>query len=386
MGEGSYVENSTIFFVRSLWAVFFALLVASASHAQIASTSVYNPGLNRGYRPTFQQGFARYQPSNFNFGGYRPFQPSPFGFGNYSPFGSPFGSPFSFNPYGGFGGFPTFGGGYAPHQFNPVAANPYMMMSGQYAAYTQRTYGLDDDDDYEDDDDDDDDDDQSYRSYRSSVAEDDRKPVKRTPVVRKETSSTNIVVAEETEARFDEICEACQENMSVAPICTSDLVEVISPLYERAPVTSGFGPRPYVYNNAGKPISGGPGNPHKGIDIKVEVGTELRAAVKGEVLYAGHMSGYGNTLIIRSQSSGEMYLYAHLKGFAQGIEVGRNVEMGEFVASSGNTGISTGPHLHFEKILPDSSINSENIRNNIRKLKRVDPEYILGIGDSKCNE
>jgi len=84
---------------------------------------------------------------------------------------------------------------------------------------------------------------------------------------------------------------------------------------------------------------------HDGIDLDVPEGTTVRAAAGGEVFFYGDQPGYGNVLIIE-HANGFYSLYGHLADSF--VFVGQYVEMGQAVAQSGNTGISSGPHLHFE--------------------------------------
>ncbi|HOQ39179.1 MAG TPA: M23 family metallopeptidase [Fervidobacterium sp.] len=83
---------------------------------------------------------------------------------------------------------------------------------------------------------------------------------------------------------------------------------------------------------------------HSGIDIGVPLSTPVFAARGGTVKYAGWQSGYGNVIII--DHGGYQTYYAHLSKI--NVYVGLRVEKGDFIARSGNTGTSTGPHLHFE--------------------------------------
>lgn len=83
---------------------------------------------------------------------------------------------------------------------------------------------------------------------------------------------------------------------------------------------------------------------HSGIDIGVPQGTPVFAARGGTVKYAGWKSDYGNLIII--DHGGYQTYYAHLSKI--NVYVGLRVEKGDFIARSGNTGTSTGPHLHFE--------------------------------------
>ncbi|MBR6952573.1 MAG: peptidoglycan DD-metalloendopeptidase family protein [Campylobacter sp.] len=85
---------------------------------------------------------------------------------------------------------------------------------------------------------------------------------------------------------------------------------------------------------------------HLGVDYAAPKGTKIYAAGNGKVTFVGRKSGYGNTVEI-SHGGGYSTLYAHLNGFAKGIKVGTSVKQKELIAYVGNTGLSTGPHLHF---------------------------------------
>lgn len=87
------------------------------------------------------------------------------------------------------------------------------------------------------------------------------------------------------------------------------------------------------------------GRMHQGLDIAVPIGTPVRAAAAGTVTYSGSMGGYGNLVIIDHGNRVETR-YAHNSRLV--VRVGQRVKRGEIIAYSGNTGNSTGPHLHFE--------------------------------------
>ena len=93
---------------------------------------------------------------------------------------------------------------------------------------------------------------------------------------------------------------------------------------------------------------------HHGIDYAVSTGTAIKAAYNGKVIFAGRKGGYGNTVIIK-HASGYKTLYAHLSKFK--VYVGKRVKTGDLIAYSGNTGRSTGPHLHFGLSLNNRWIN-----------------------------
>ena len=85
---------------------------------------------------------------------------------------------------------------------------------------------------------------------------------------------------------------------------------------------------------------------HKGIDYALPLGTPVLAAADGIVEKAGvDNTGYGNVIIIRHLWT-DGTVYAHLRNWS--VQVGQKVKAGEIIGYSGNTGNSTGPHLHFE--------------------------------------
>lgn len=86
---------------------------------------------------------------------------------------------------------------------------------------------------------------------------------------------------------------------------------------------------------------------HKGVDYAAPHGTPIKSAGDGKVILAGRKGGYGNTVVIQH---GNRYrtLYAHMQGFAKGVRNGSNVKQGQIIGYIGTTGLSTGPHLHYE--------------------------------------
>lgn len=101
------------------------------------------------------------------------------------------------------------------------------------------------------------------------------------------------------------------------------------------------------------------GSMHHGIDIAVPTGTPVRAAAKGRVSFAstGWNGGYG-TLVVIDHGNGVETRYAHNSRLA--VKVGQTVSRGDIIAYSGNTGRSTGPHVHFEIRLRGNSVNPIN--------------------------
>ena len=89
---------------------------------------------------------------------------------------------------------------------------------------------------------------------------------------------------------------------------------------------------------------------HKGTDYAASSGTPVRAIGEGVVVRANYNRGYGNVVEIRHRN-GYVTRYGHLRGFVRGLRVGRHVSIGETIAYVGSTGMSTGPHLHFEVLV-----------------------------------
>lgn len=115
-----------------------------------------------------------------------------------------------------------------------------------------------------------------------------------------------------------------------------------------ARVTSGFGRRMHPIR---KVI-----HQHTGTDFRAPHGTAIPAAGNGIVVQQGWRGGYGRYLRIRHNST-YMTGYAHLQGFADGLRVGKRVKRGQTIGYVGSSGLSTGPHLHFEVYRDGRAIN-----------------------------
>jgi len=106
---------------------------------------------------------------------------------------------------------------------------------------------------------------------------------------------------------------------------------------------------------------------HKGVDYAAPRGTPIKATGDGKVLLAGRRGGYGNTVIIQH---GDTYrtLYGHMQGFAKGVQTGGTVKQGQVIGYIGTTGLSTGPHLHYE-----FQVNGVHVDPLGQKLPMADP-------------
>jgi len=84
---------------------------------------------------------------------------------------------------------------------------------------------------------------------------------------------------------------------------------------------------------------------HTGIDIAAKKGAPVKSAESGEVIYSGWLRGYGQIIII-DHGHGMTTVYAHLNSIS--VDEGQGVKKGQVIGAVGNTGVATGPHLHFE--------------------------------------
>ena len=95
---------------------------------------------------------------------------------------------------------------------------------------------------------------------------------------------------------------------------------------------------------------------HRGVDYAAPIGTEVYAVGDGVITMRQWHGGYGNFVKIR-HASGYETAYAHLNSYASGQSVGTHVRQGQIIGYVGSTGLSTGPHLHFEMLRQGSHVN-----------------------------
>jgi len=86
---------------------------------------------------------------------------------------------------------------------------------------------------------------------------------------------------------------------------------------------------------------------HKGVDYAAPRGTPITAASNGKIEFKGVKGGYGNTVVIQ-HAGNYSTLYAHMMGFARGLKQGSSVQQGQIIGYLGQSGLATGPHLHYE--------------------------------------
>ena len=100
---------------------------------------------------------------------------------------------------------------------------------------------------------------------------------------------------------------------------------------------------------------------HTGTDFAAPMGTPIMASGSGTVTRARWCGGGGNCVKIKHNSTYET-VYAHMKNFAKGIKEGRKVSQGQIIGYVGSTGMSTGPHLHYEVIVNGKKVNSQRLK------------------------
>ena len=116
---------------------------------------------------------------------------------------------------------------------------------------------------------------------------------------------------------------------------------------------------------------------HKGVDFRASTGTPIPAAGAGRVVARGYNSGHGNYIKLRHNASFET-LYAHMSKFAKGVVVGTTVKQGQTIGYVGSTGLSTGPHLHYEIIKDGKHVNPMTVKlPAISNLGSADKEKFI---------
>ena len=115
---------------------------------------------------------------------------------------------------------------------------------------------------------------------------------------------------------------------------------------------------------------------HKGIDYAAPTGTRVKATGDGIVEFAGRQGGYGNLVVVRHQGRYTTY-YGHLSGFAPGIRKGSRISQGHVVGFVGQSGLATGPHLHFEFRIND--VHQNPLAVVLPSAPPLDPGQLAGF-------
>jgi len=112
---------------------------------------------------------------------------------------------------------------------------------------------------------------------------------------------------------------------------------------------------------------------HSGVDYVAPRGTPVEAVSDGRVVSAGWSGGYGRLVVVR-HAGGYETRYGHLSGFAKGVRSGASLKQGQLVGYVGSTGLSTGPHLHYEVRKFGSAVNP--LRLNPPRRSPVKKEFM----------
>jgi len=113
--------------------------------------------------------------------------------------------------------------------------------------------------------------------------------------------------------------------------------------------------------------------PHHGLDYVAPIGTPIATIGAGRVTFKGWKGGYGNLVEIRHANNFRSR-YGHLSRFAKGLYVGKRVKSGDLIGYLGSTGLSTGPHLHFE--LHKNGVPINPMRVDIPRAPSVNKKYM----------
>ena len=110
---------------------------------------------------------------------------------------------------------------------------------------------------------------------------------------------------------------------------------------------------------------------HTGTDFAAKEGTPIMASGAGTITRAKWCGGGGNCIKIKHNSTYST-IYAHMKNFAKGLRVGKKVRQGQIIGYVGSTGMSTGPHLHYEVIVNGKKVNSQKLKLPSGKILKDD--------------
>jgi len=152
--------------------------------------------------------------------------------------------------------------------------------------------------------------------------------------------------------KINEKSRANNQNVQTENIENKKFREILWPV-KYGKITSKFGNRNHPVLKSVKF--------HRGVDIAVSIGTPVYSGIKGKVTFAGRKGNYGNLVEIEG-NDGIKVRYAHLNSID--VVTGQKVLDGEKVAETGNTGMSTGPHLHYEIIIDENPVNPLNFAHD----------------------
>jgi len=163
---------------------------------------------------------------------------------------------------------------------------------------------------------------------------------------------------EDTEKKLVHIMQVLVPNLPESPLLQEDTeivdgnIPSIYPTFGR--ISDAWGTRIHPITNSLEF--------HYGIDIANEMGTPVYATAAGTVVYADYDDGYGKRILV-DHGNGYRSMYAHL--YTSRVKAGETVTKGQIIALMGNSGLSTGPHLHYEVHLNERKVNPANYLNRV---------------------
>ena len=123
---------------------------------------------------------------------------------------------------------------------------------------------------------------------------------------------------------------------------------------------------------------------HRGTDFAAPEGTPIMASGDGKIVRARWCGGGGNCIKIKHNSTYST-VYAHLKNFSRGIREGAIVKQGQIIGYVGSTGMSTGPHLHYEVIINGKKVNSQKLKLPSGKILKKKERELFEVSKIKLN-
>ena len=117
---------------------------------------------------------------------------------------------------------------------------------------------------------------------------------------------------------------------------------------------------------------------HTGTDFAAKEGTPILASGSGTITRAKWCGGGGNCIKIKHNSTYQT-IYAHMRNFAKGIKFGKKVKQGQIIGYVGSTGMSTGPHLHYEVIVNNKKVNSQKLKLPSGKILKSEERELFEI-------
>ena len=123
---------------------------------------------------------------------------------------------------------------------------------------------------------------------------------------------------------------------------------------------------------------------HQGTDFAAPEGTPIMASGNGKIIRARWCGGGGNCIKIKHNSTYST-VYAHLKKFARGIKEGKRVRQGQIIGYVGSTGMSTGPHLHYEVLINGKKVNSQKLKLPSGKILKGKERKTFEVNKIKLN-